>query len=209
MSTLARWAVGGGTGLLLLFAGAFIFYPEKTAEAKQSIEAAGSVAVDQVISAMENRVGRTRVALEHYKTAYKAKRESLIQLKTLHSEAQRKSADAGMRAAELRASGKEAAALAKDSERQMFESQAIRLAEATARAEASYKEFDLFFKRKKMELDTLKAKTEMLKGELTALSGGDAAFAMQRAQELEEEVKKTCNRLEAELQVQELDNEME
>ena len=59
-----------------------------------------------------------------------------------------------------------------------------------------------------MELDALKAKTEMLKSELTALSGGDAAFAMHRAQELEEEVKKTCNRLEAELQVQELDNEL-
>lgn len=208
MSALIKWSIGGVSGLLLLFAGFSVFYPEKTSETKQSIEAAGAVAVDQVISAMENRVGRTRVALEHYKTAYRAKRESLIQLKTLHAEALRKASDAGLRAAELRASGNETAALAKDSEKQMYDSQITRLAESTAKAEASYKEFDLFFKRKKMELDALKAKTEMLKSELTALSGGDAAFAMQRAQELEEEVKKACNRLEAELQVQELDNEL-
>ena len=208
MSALIKWSIGGASGLLLLFAGFSIFYPKKTSETKQSIEAAGAVAVDQVISAMENRVGRTRVALEHYKTAYRARRESLIQLKTLHAEALRKSADAGLRAAELRAAGKETAALAKDSEKQMYDSQITRLAESTVKAEASYKEFDLFFKRKKMELDALKAKTEMLKSELTALSGGDAAFAMHRAQELEEEVKKTCNRLEAELQVQELDNEL-
>ncbi len=209
MTNTIKWTVGGGAGLLLLLGGLSVFYPEKTAEAKQSIEAAGAVAVDKIIASMEERVGKTRVALEHYKTAYKAKRESLVQLKTLHSEAKRKAAEATARAAELRAGGKEAAAAAKDAEKAMFEEQAAKLADSAAKAEAAYKEFDLFFKRKKVELDTLSAKTEMLKGELTALSGGDAGFAMKRARELEEEVKKTCSRLDAELQVQQLDNEME
>lgn len=209
MTNTIKWSVGGGAGLLLLLGGMAVFYPEKTAEAKQSIEAAGAVAVDKIIASMEERVGKTRVALEHYKTAYKAKRESLVQLKTLHSEAKRKAAEATARAAELRVGGKEAAAAAKDAEKAMFEEQAVKLADSAAKAEAAYKEFDLFFKRKKVELDTLSAKTEMLKGELTALSGGDAGFAMKRARELEEEVKKTCSRLDAELQVQQLDNEME
>ena len=207
MTNIIKWTVGGGAGLLLTLGSLAVFYPEKTAEAKQSIEATGAVAVDKIIASMEERVGKTRVALEHYKTAYKAKRESLVQLKTLHSEAKRKAAEAAIKAAELRAGGKEASAVAKDAEKAMFEEQAAKLADSSA--EASYKEFDLFFKRKKVELDTLSAKTEMLKGELTALSGGDAGFAMQRARELEEEVKKTCSRLDAELQVQQLDNDME
>ena len=209
MTAIIKWTVGGGTGFLLMLAGFAIFYPEKTSEAKQSIEAAGAVAVDQLIVAMEARVGRTAVVLEHYKTAYKAKRASLVQLKTLHAEAQRKASDAAIRAAELRSKGNESAAIAKEAEKQMFDSQAARLSESTTKAEAAYKEFDLFFKRKKIELDTLRAKTEMLKGELTALSGGDAGFAMQRAAELEEEIKKTCSRLESEIQVQELDNNIE
>lgn len=209
MTTIIRWTVGSGTGLLLLLAGFAVFYPEKTAETKQYVETVGAVAVDRVISSMEAQVGRTAVALEHYKTVYKAKRESLIQLKTQRSVAQRKAVEAGILAAELRAAGKESAALAKDAEKQMYEEQVTRLTDSSARAEAAYKEYDLVFKRKKIELDTLKAKTEMLRSELTAIGSADAGNAMQRARELEEEVKKTCNRLEAELQVQELDNEME
>lgn len=211
MKPIIKWTVGGGAGLLLFLGSLFVFYPEKTAEAKQSVEAVGAVAVavDKIIAAMEDRVGKTKVALEHYKTAYKARRESLVQLKTLQAEAKRKATEATLRAAELRAGGKEAAAVAKDAEKAMYDEQVAKLEDSVAKAEAAYKEFDVFFKRKKMELDTLSAKTEMLKGELTALSGGDAGFAMQRARELEEEVKKTCSRLEAELQVQQLDNEME
>lgn len=66
-----------------------VFYPEKTGEAKQRVEAAGAVAVDKVISALEERVGKTDAAYEHYKTAHAVKRESLVRLKTLKSDCER------------------------------------------------------------------------------------------------------------------------
>lgn len=202
-----KLVLGGTATLLTILALGYIFYPEKTAQSKQSIEAVGSVAVDQVISAMEERVGKTNVALEHYKTVQQAKRESLISLKTLKADCERKAAESKIAAATLKAQGKEAAALAKEAEQATYEGQLPSLAASVDKAENSYKEFNQFMTAKKVELETLKAKTEMLKSELTALSGGDAGFAMKRARELEQEVKSTCSRLEAEMQVQQLDAE--
>lgn len=202
-----KLVLGGTATLLTILALGYIFYPEKTAQSKQSIEAVGSVAVDQVISAMEERVGKTNVALEHYKTVQQAKRQSLISLKTLKADCERKAAESKTAAATLKAQGKDAAAAAKEAEQATYEGQLTSLTASVEKAENSYKEFNQFMTAKKVELETLKAKTEMLKSELTALSGGDAGFAMKRARELEQEVKSTCSRLEAEMQVQQLDEE--
>lgn len=207
MTTSIKWGVGGVSGLIFTLIMAAIFYPEKTAEAKQSVEAAGSVAVDKVISAMEERVGKADVALEHYKTAQKQMRDSLVQLKTLQRDCERKASEAALQAAQLRSSGNEAGAAAQDAQKALYDKQLVSLNESVTKTENKYKEFNTFLKNKKMELDLLKARTGTLKSELVAMNGGDAAYAMQRARELEEEVKSTCSRLEAEMDVLRLDEE--
>lgn len=207
MTTSIKWGVGGVSGLIFTLILAAIFYPEKTAEAKQSVEAAGSVAVDKVISAMEERVGKADVALEHYKTAQQQMKASLIQLKTLQRDCERKSSEAASKAAQLRSAGNEAGAAAQDAQKALYDKQLVSLNESVTKTENKYKEFNTFLKNKKMELDMLKARTGTLKSELVAMNGGDAAYALQRARELEEEVKSTCSRLEAEMDVLKLDEE--
>lgn len=207
MTTPAKWGIGGIGSLILMIVLAVVFYPEKTAEARQSVEAAGSVAVDKVISAMEDRVGKADIALEHYRTAQKQMRESLVQLKTLQRDYERKAAEAAAQAALLRSAGNEAGAAAQEAQKIAFEKQLTSLTDSVAKSEQKYVSFNNFLKSKKMELDLLKARTGALKSELVAMKGGDAAYALQRARELEEEVKSTCSRLEAEMDVLKLDVE--
>lgn len=182
---------------------AFIFYPEKSAEAKQSLEAAGAVAVQKTISALEERVGKADVALEHYKTALQAKRESLIQLKTLKADCERQIQNC--KAAVAEAEGRGGDVSAKQAELKMLEGRLPSLTASAEKAENGYKRFQLVLKQKKIELDTLKAKMQSLGAELRAAGGSDAGFAIQKARQLEEEVRSSCNRLEAELDVQAMD----
>ncbi len=182
---------------------AFIFYPEKSAEAKQSLEAAGAVAVQKTISALEERVGKADVALEHYKTALQAKRESLIQLKTLKAGCERQIQNC--KAAVAEAEGRGGDVSAKQAELKMLEGRLPSLTASAEKAENGYKRFQLVLKQKKIELDTLKAKMQSLGAELRAAGGSDAGFAIQKARQLEEEVRSSCNRLEAELDVQAMD----
>lgn len=207
MTTSIKWGIGSVSGLIFTLILAAIFYPEKTAEARQSVEAAGSVAVDKVISAMEERVGKADVALEHYNTVQKQMRASLIQLKTLQRDCERKASEAAIQAAQLRSAGNEAGAVAQDAQKAMYDKQLTSLNESVTKTETKYKEFNTFLKNKKMELDLLKARTGTLKSELVAMNGGDAAYALKRARELEEEVKSTCSRLESEMDVLKLDEE--
>ena len=182
---------------------AFIFYPEKSAESKQSLEAAGAVAVQKTISALEERVGKADVALEHYKTALQAKRESLIQLKTLKADCERQIQNC--KAAVAEAEGRGGDVSAKQAELKMLEGRLPSLTASAEKAENGYKRFQLVLKQKKIELDTLKAKMQSLGAELRAAGGSDAGFAIQKARQLEEEVRSSCNRLEAELDVQAMD----
>ena len=182
---------------------AFIFYPEKSEEAKQSLEAAGAVAVQKMISALEERVGKADVALEHYKTALQAKRESLIQLKTLKADCERQIQDCKAAVAEVEGRGSDTSA--KQAELKMLEERLPSLTAAAEKAESGYKRFQLVLKQKRIELDTLKAKMQSLGAEIRAAGGGDAGFALQKARQLEEEVRSSCNRLEAELDVQAMD----
>ena len=182
---------------------AFIFYPEKSAEAEQSLEAAGAVAVQKTISALEERVGKADVALEHYKTALQAKRESLIQLKTLKADCERQIQNC--KAAVAEAEGRGGDVSAKQAELKMLEGRLPSLTASAEKAENGYKRFQLVLKQKKIELDTLKAKMQSLGAELRAAGGSDAGFALQKARQLEEEVRSSCNRLEAELDVQAMD----
>ncbi len=182
---------------------AFVFYPEKSAEAKQSLEAAGAVAVQKTISALEERVGKADVALEHYKTALQAKRESLIQLKTLKADCERQIQNC--KAAVAEAEGRGGDVSAKQAELKMLEGRLPSLTASAEKAENGYKRFQLVLKQKKIELDTLKAKMQSLGAELRAAGGSDAGFALQKARQLEEEVRSSCNRLEAELDVQAMD----
>ena len=182
---------------------AFVFYPEKSAEAKQSLEAAGAVAVQKTISALEERVGKADVALEHYKTALQAKRESLIRLKTLKADCERQIQDCKAAIAEAEGHGGDTSA--KQAELKMLEERLPSLTASAEKAESGYKRFQLVLKQKKIELDTLKAKMQSLSAELRAAGGSDAGFALQKARQLEEEVRSSCNRLEAELDVQAMD----
>ncbi len=182
---------------------AFIFYPEKSAEAEQSLEAAGAVAVQKTISALEERVGKADVAMEHYKTALQAKRESLIQLKTLKADCERQIRDCKAVIAEAEGRGGDTSV--KQAELKMLEERLPSLTTSADKEESGYKRFQLVLKQKKIELDTLKAKTQSLGAELRAAGGSDAGFALQKARQLEEEVRSSCNRLEAELEVQAMD----
>ena len=206
MSTL-KWAAGSGCTLLAAVLGWFVFYPERSEQTKQNVEAIGAVALDKILAAMEERVGKTDVALEHYKTAQQAKRQALVNLKTLKADTERKADETRASVADLQAKGDEAAAAGKKAELAVYEQQLSSLSESVAKAETAYKEFNLFLKNKTIELATLKAKTQTLRAELTALSGGDGGYAMQRARQLEDEVKSACSRLEAEMEVQRIDNE--
>ncbi len=194
-----------GLTLAILIALAFIFYPEKSAQAKQSIEAAGAVAVQKTIAALEKRVGQADVALEHYKTVLQAKRKSLVQLKTLKANCERQISECRATIASRKSQGADAAA--KEAELRMLEQRMPSLAASAEKAEQGYKQFQLVFKQKKAELDVLKAKMQSLGAELTAVGGGDAGYALQKARELEDEVKSECNRLESELEVQAIDEE--
>lgn len=207
MINTLKWATGGGCSLLVALLGWYIFYPERGEQTKQNVEAIGAVALDKVLNAMEERVGKTDVALEHYKTVQQAKRNALVNLKTLKADTERKADETRSAMAALQAKGDEAAAAGKQAELNIYEQQVAKLTESVAQAEAAYKEFNLFLKNKTIELATLKAKTQTLRAELTALSGGDGGYAMQRALQLEEEVKSTCSRMEAEMDVQRIDNE--
>lgn len=207
MTNAIKWAVGSGGSLLIAALAWYIFYPERAEHTKQDLEAIGAVALDKTLNALEERVGKADVALEHYETARLAKRNALVNIKTIKADTERKAAETRVALAELQAKGDEAAAAGKQAELAIYEKQAKSLAESEEKAENAYKEFNLFLKNKKIELATLKAKTQALRTELTALSGGDAGYAMQRAKELEEEVKSACSRLEAEMDVQRIDNE--
>lgn len=207
MTNALKWATGSGCTLLVALLAWFIFYPDRGEQTKQNVEAIGTVALDKILSAMEERVGKTDVALEHYKTAQLAKRNALINLKTLKADTERKADEARSAIAALQAKGDEAAVAGKQAELKIYEQQAANLTESVTQAETAYKEFNLFLKNKAIELATLKAKTQTLRAELTVLSSGDGGYAMQRARQLEEEVKSTCSRMEAEMDVQRIDDE--
>lgn len=209
MTTFMKWISGGVISSVLLLLAWCVTYPSKSSDVIQSAEAAGSVAVDKIISALEERVGKTDVALEHYKTAHQAKRQSLVDLKTLQRDTERKAAAAEAEISRLRAAGDESAAALKEQEKAIYDRQKGSLAESAAKAEKEYKEFTLFIKNKKLELDALRAQANALRSELSAMGGGDAAFALQRAKELEDEVRSTCSRLEAEMEALQIDQELE
>lgn len=207
MTNAIKWVAGSGCSLLVAVLGWYIFYPERGAQTQQNLEAIGSVALDKILSAMEERVGKTDVALEHYKTAQQAKRNALVNLKTLKADTERKAAETRTIIATLQAKGDEAAVAGKQAELNVYEQQVNNLTESVAQAEAAYKEFNIFMKNKAIELATLKAKTQALRAELSVQSGGDGGYAMQRARQLEDEVKSACSRMEAEMEVQRIDDE--
>lgn len=170
-----------------------LFYPEKSRETKESIEAIGSVTVDRVLSSMEHYAGKTEVALEHYKQERNARRRALISLMGMKADWERKASEA---------------LTAGDKARQdLYAEQATKLVAAVGEAETRYRESCDNYRGKKMELGFLKEKTTMLRNELAAMGGGETAAALEKARSLEEEIKSACSRIEAELQVQQLDNE--
>ena len=200
---ITKYIIGGVAALVVLVGAGMIFYPEKTAQAKQRVEAAGAVAVDKVVSALEERVGKTDVAYEHYKTAHAVKREALVRLKTLKADCER-----GIRECQNQvAAGKDAAEA--ESRKKVYEARLASVSQSVEKAEADYVSFTKALQQKNLELDELKAKLAGLHAELSSMNGGDAAYALQRARQLEDEVKSACSRLEAEMEVQKLDETLD
>lgn len=203
-----KWAIGSCTTLIAAIFGWCVFYPNKSALQQQTLRVVGAVAVDKFINELEERVGKADVALEHYKTAQQAKRNALINLKTLKADCERKVSECKASIAALQAQGNQEAIPVKQAELAAYERQVASLTESVAKAESDYKQFNLFLKNKKTELDTLKNKTQTLRSELNATGGDDAGYAIKHARELEEEIKSACSRLEAEMDVQQIDEEM-
>lgn len=203
---LAKYIISGIAGVVVLVGAGMVFYPEKTSQAKQRVEAVGGVAVDKVISVLEERVGKTDVAYEHYKRALAAKRESLVRLKTLKADCERNMNVQKSKAEQLQAAGEDAGEAL--SRVRMYEERLASVSQSVEKAEADYVAFSRELKKKKLELDELKAKLAGLHAELALMNGGDAAYALQRARQLEEEVKSACNRMEAEMAVLQLDESL-
>ena len=203
---LAKYIIGCIAATVVLVGAGMIFYPEKTAQAKQSVEAAGSVAVDKIISALEERVGKTDVAYEHYKTALQVKRESLVRLKTLKADCERNIRECKAKAEQLKADGKDAEPTLR--QLTIYEERLASVSQTAEKAESDYIAFTHEVQKKKMELNELKAKMAGLHAELSTLNGGDASYALQRARQLEEEVKSSCSRMEAEMDVLKLDEKL-
>ncbi len=202
MSTLKY--VFGGAILIALFA---IFYPDKAGEIKESLETTGSVAVDKALSSLEDKVGKADITIKRYENIKEAKKKALIDLKTLKKDVDRKAGEAAVAAAEFRQQGNEVQALKKDAEKAEYENQSKELAVSEKKAEEDYLKFKEEFEQKKNEIKALQVKTEMLRKELAAMNGGSEEESLQKARAMEEEVKSTCARLEAEIEVKQLDNE--
>ncbi len=185
-----------------------ICYPEKSKETKESLEAIGSVGLERVLSSMEERVGKANVALEHYKTALKAQRESLISLKAMKKDCERKAEEAGEKAASFEAAGNAIASASQKKKQLMYTAEAEKLTGTIAKVEARYREANNTCERKKIELAALSDKATMLRAELAAMGGDAAAHALEKARALEEEIKSECSRIEAEMDVQSLDEEI-
>ena len=183
-------------------------YPEKSREAKESLEAIGAAGLGRVLASMEESVGKANVALEHYKTALREQRESLVALKAMKRDCERQAREAGEKAASFEAAGKAPAAAAQKQKQAMYTAEADKLSGTIATVEARYREADMTYEKKKVELSVLSDKTTMLRTELTATGGGTAAHALDKARALEEEIKKECSRIEAEMDVQALDEEL-
>ncbi|HIX19402.1 MAG TPA: hypothetical protein H9862_02220 [Candidatus Akkermansia intestinigallinarum] len=204
-----KWIITSAAGVVIVVGAWSIFYPERSAKTLASVEATGAVAVDRLISAMEERVGKTDVALEHYKTALAAKRKALIDLKALKLDTERKANDLAVKIEGIKAAGDTQALAIKGKEKKTYDEMLVSLTERIDRQEAAYKEFTLFVRNKKVELDSLKAQATALRSELKAMQGGESDYALKRAQELEEEVRSTCSRLEAEMDITKLDEELQ
>lgn len=203
---IIKYLISGIAGVVVLVGAGMVFYPEKTSQAKQRVEAVGGVAVDKVISVLEERVGKTDVAYEHYKRALAVKRESLVKLKTLKADCERNMNEQKSKAEQLQAAGEDAGEAL--SRVRMYEERLASVSQSVEKAEADYVAFSRELKKKKLELDELKAKLAGLHAELSLMNGGDAAYALQRARQLEEEVKSACNRMEAEMAVLQLDESL-
>ncbi len=200
--------------LVLVFLAAFaaliwsVCYPERSRETKESLEAIGAVGLENVLSSMEERVGKANVALEHYKTALKAQRESLVSLKAMKRDCERKAEEAAEKAASFEAVGNASGSAAQKKKQVMFAAEAEKLTGSIAKLEARYRDANNTYERKKIELAALSDKATMLRAELTAMGGEAAAHALKKARELEEEIKSECSRIEAEMDVQALDEEI-
>lgn len=195
-SILSFLLVGGG-----LFVGWKISYPEKSKESVNSAEAIGSVALSKTLKAMEEYVGKADVTLEHYKRAQKEKREALVSLKTLRLDMERKAAEAVEEERELKSKGKDDAAVAKKKAVDMYAEKVTELKKTEESADEKYKDFKLFYEKKKVEIEMLSAKLAMLKTELGAVGSGEESLSLKKAKELEDEMKSACSKLEAQIEV--------
>ena len=193
--------------LAILYTAWSLMSPGHSQKTTTDIGTTIEVFTDKMVSALESRVGKTEIALAHYKTAHEAKRSALIQLKALKADCERKVSECKTAIAGYEAKGNESAAETKRAELITYENQVATLSASVDKAETSYKEFDTFLKNKRIELKALKARTSSLKSELTILNGADAKYAMEHAREIEDEIKSSCSRLEAEIEVQRLDEE--
>ncbi len=197
--------------ICLAAVGIFIWslcYPDKSRETRESLEAIGSVGLARVLSSMEDHVGKANVALEHYKNALKAQRESLISLKSMKRDCERKVEEAEEKAASFEAEGNAVAAATQRKQRAMYLAQAAKLEGSIQTVENRYREAYSTCERKKIELAALSEKASMLRAELTAMGGNAASYALEKAHALEDEIKSECSRIEAEMDVQKLDEGM-
>lgn len=207
MNTITKTIIGGVGVLAVCYVAYSVLNPEHSAQTTQDLKVVTELSIDKLVSSLESRVGKTDVALAHYKTVHEAKRNSLIQLKALKADCERKAAECRTAIAEYKDKGNETAAATKQTELATYEGQLATLTASVEKAELAYKDFGTFLDNKRIELQALQARTSSLRQELILLNGGDARHAMEHARKVEDEIKSACSRLEAEIDVQRMDEE--
>lgn len=176
---------------------AWVAWPEKTGEVKDRVEAAGAVAVDNTLSALEKRVGLAQVAARHLDKEKAARRENLIRLKAdrLRLEQQ----VTGLRAEVAGGTAPTKAAQLAALQQSLEDTKACE-----QRAQAAYKAFLAEVEKKKQDLKLAELKLSLLKTELNN-NASDSGPHGERARVLADELQQACSRLEAEIAVQHLE----
>lgn len=184
-----------------------VAYPDKIDEVSNRVEINAGIVVDNTLSYFEKRIGLANVAIIHYENVLKKKRQALINIK-----ASKRGIDDKIQATLIKINslahraGRESEIATLQIEKEFLISQSTQIEQSSIKVEQGYKDFLATFERKKVELKMAEMKLGVLTNELNANKHGNASESLKRAASMENELKDMCNRLEAEIDVQSIEN---
>lgn len=163
-------------------------------------KAVASVVKKNAMDSIVEQVGKADVALQLYKTELRKRKENWIKTKQLAITYRRKADEARQEAERMRRAGKENIAALKDAEAEKYAQRYETFKERDAKVEAMFKNFQMEIEEKKVALQILKDEVASLQamGELgDDFTSDDAENRIDRARELEESIKRDCDRAQA------------